>query len=139
MALMIAGAVGTIVISPTPTEPFVPRNLGVSLTINSISKAVWMLGNLKVAQSLVCPAMLFAKGVACTHIRTAFQLAFKVLRMDYRTAVHCSGHLEDLDLTGFRVYLHFGHLQGVYLGFKRGPLAGLRVSRAFFYCSFGTI
>ena len=56
IALVTAGAVDTIVISPIPVAPSGPPTRGVSRAWISTSKALLIVGNLNVTQSRLLPA-----------------------------------------------------------------------------------
>ena len=127
---MTAGAVGTIVISPTPVAPRGPLIRGVSRMTVSISKEWPIVGNLKVTQSLVCPSMiLLSQGEADPHIHASFELSFQILRVDDPARIHGRRHLDHPDLSGLRIDLDLRQLDGVDLRFEGRALSGLRVQR----------
>ena len=121
-----------MVISPMPVAPRGPLTRGVSLVMTSMSKAVFMVGNLNVFQSFVTPWIYSSRRrKADALVHAAVELSLEVLGVDDRARVDSSRHLEYFDVPRLRVDFHLGHLDGVDPRFEGRSLARLGIESPF--------
>ena len=129
MALITAGAVEHMVISPIPVRPglrWPAESHGNRLHFEALPD-VGKLEGLPVVGNAV--NVFLAESVAHALIHAAFHLALEVLPMEDGARIDGGGSLHHADLAAFRVDLQFDHLNVEHIGDKASPwpVSGSRV------------